>query len=67
MRIVGSGNDDDSMRPYKFEMDGLAVGINDPTREVIIEVQDTTHTVHIHATFAELERVYQFCKQGKTP
>lgn len=66
MKVVGSGNDDKTMRPYTFEMEGRAVGINDPTREVIIEVQDLTHTVHIHATFAELERVYQFCKGGKT-
>lgn len=65
MKIVGRGTDDVTMTPYSFEMEGPAVGINDPEQEVIIEVQDLTHTVHIHATFAELKRVYEFCKKEK--
>lgn len=62
---VGTGMHPDEITPYSFEMDGRPIGIR--TRksggsDVTIEVQDLTHTVYIHATFEEIERVYQWCK-----
>lgn len=62
MKIVSSGTDD-KMNPFEYVLEGRSVGINTPNEEVTIEVQDLTKSVHIHATFAEIERAYNFCKQ----
>jgi hypothetical protein len=42
--------------------DGTCVGIRDKDKEIVIESQDTTHTAVIQCTFAEIERVYNWCK-----
>ncbi len=66
MKIVANGSDDE-MRPFSFRMDDdvHAIGIRDDNLEVVIEVQDLTRTVYLYATFAEIERIYNFCKQGR--
>ena len=65
MRVWSRGTDDENMRPYEFSCEGPAVGINDKALEVVIELQDLTKTVMVYMTFAEAERVYNFCKQGR--
>ena len=52
-------------RPFKFEMEGRAVGIRDAAQQIIIEVQDLSRTVYIKCSFEELERVYLWCKEGR--
>jgi hypothetical protein len=57
MRIVGQVSE----RHFTLR-DGRAVGIATTADHVVIEVQDLTNSIYIHASVEELERAILWCK-----
>lgn len=61
MRVIGSGVDDNDVL-FDFELkDTGPIAINDPSREIILETQDSTCRVQIHATYDEWKRTFVWC------